>query len=212
MILIGIIMTKKTEYDPDDPEDVASLVIYVLSTMARDRLLPRNYELDDCLGMAYFQALNLCKTFDPKKGHSFESYMFTYLPGRFFDYFTINEVGKKKNLTRTDGRVHRPKDEPRFVDKAMTNFPFQDGESFEVMLSYNGCSVNEPHDKKIVFSDLNKKQMDVVYFIAKGITQRRIGNALKISESRVCQIRNEVRTKCRLESKAYVLEDNEYSV
>ena len=205
-------MAKQTSYDPDDPEDVASLVIYVLSTMARDRLLPRNYELDDCLGMAYSEALTLCKSFDPKKGRSFENYMFTYLPSRFFDYFMRNEVGKKKNLVRKEGKAYRPKDEPRFVDKAMTNFAFGDGESFEVMLSYNGCPVNGSHDKKIVFSDLNKRQMDVVYFIAKGMPQKRIGNALKVSESRVCQIRNEVRAKCRLESKAYVLEDNEYSV
>ena len=205
-------MAKQTSYDPDDPEDVAGLVLYVLSTMARDRLLPRNYELDDCLGMAYSEALILCKSFDPKKGHSFESYMFTYLPGRFFDYFMRNEVGRKKNVVRKDGKTYRPKDEPRFVDKAMTNFSFEDGESFEVMLSYNGLSNDDSHDKKIVFANLSKRQMDVVYFIAKGMPQRRIGNALNVSESRVSQIRNEVKTKCRLESKEYVLEDNEYSV
>ena len=208
-------MTKQTSYDPDDPEDIGQLVLYVLSTMAKHRRLPKGYDVEDCLGMAYSEAIGLCKSFDPDKGHSFESYVFAYLPNRFHDYFMRYEVGKKKNIVRKNGKAYRPKDEPRYVDKALTNFAFKDdgyGKGLDFAVSSNQPSIQVKTDNKIVFSNLNKNEMDVVYLIARGMSQKGIGSYLGISESRVSQLKYEVKTKCRLESKAYVLEDNEYSV
>ena len=225
MILIGIIMNKPEYkyYDHEDPEDISHLVKYVLATMAKEKKLPRFYNLEDCFGMAYIQAVSLAKTFDSEKGFTFEGYLFKYLPNRFYDYFTTNEVGKKKNLTRDgNGNVCRPKDGPRFVDKAITNFTFHSENKYEPRSgsSHKSCfetleSTKQEYrekDHKIVFSKLNKKQMDVIHLIARGVTQRDIGKILKVTESRVCQLRKEAKLKCRIESKAYTLEDNEYSI
>ena len=203
---------KYREYNPDDPQDVADLVYYVLKTMKARGKCPSNYDVEDLLGMAYIAAQDLTKSYNPKKGVTFTFFMFKFLPSRFFDYFLSHEAGKKKNTKRNDeGKVSRPKGEPRYVDKYMTNS--DDLVAFIAQSAdYSQFNIKEDPFRKIVFEDLNQKQKDVIYLLAWGHTQRNIGKMLEVTESRVCQIRKEAQSKCRLEHISYTLKENEYSI